>query len=147
VDDCVFVVWEVINDWCPILAEHCDSNCSCKTGYKCNIKNQEKCSKEWICIPNNRCNSDCSCAPWYKCDMKAGAWSCDMSWTCIKVNSCLDELNHWVWIFWNAICDTCPCLVTADFSSEIRVCDIVFPAITSIDWSEIYSKWENFIVK
>jgi hypothetical protein len=34
----------------------------------------------------------------------------------------------------------CPCEVSADFSSDIRICDIIFPAITSPNSSEIYSK-------
>ncbi len=146
-DDCVFVPWDIINDWCPILAEYCDETCSCETWYKCNTQNTNICSTEWICVPENRCGSDFSCEPWYKCNIKQWAWSADMAWTCVKIDSCLDELNGWVWIFWNAMCNTCPCPITSDFSSEIRVCDIIFPSITSPDSSEIYSKWKNWFVK
>ncbi len=146
-DDCVFEFWPHFNNWCPTLAEKCNADCSCNPWYKCNTKDKNICSKTWICIPNNRCNADCSCNPWYRCSITPQAWSCDMSWICVKANSCLDNLTNWVWVFWNAICDTCPCAVSVESSTTIQIFDILFPAILSPDWKEIYSKWDNFIVK
>jgi hypothetical protein len=148
-DDCVFVFWSKQNDGCPDLAESCDENCKCSTPwYKCNIKDKDTCSKNWICIPKNRCNVDCTCNPGYRCSISPWAWaSCDMAGICVKANSCLDNLTNWVWIFWNAICNTCPCDINVESSSTIQICDIIFPAILSPDWKEIYSKWKNFIIK
>jgi PKD repeat protein len=45
-------------------------------------------------------------------------------------------------IFWNAICTTCPCNASVDFLADVRKCDLIFPAITSPDGTEIYSRWE-----
>ncbi|NDK10273.1 PKD domain-containing protein [Candidatus Gracilibacteria bacterium] len=45
-------------------------------------------------------------------------------------------------IFGNAICTTCPCSASVDFLADVRKCDLIFPAITSADGSEIYSRGE-----
>jgi hypothetical protein len=50
-------------------------------------------------------------------------------------------------ITWNVVCNACPCANSVDFCSNIRKCDIVFPAITSPDWSSIYSRGNYFEVR
>jgi len=50
-------------------------------------------------------------------------------------------------IFGNAICNSCPCANYADFLADIRNCDIVFPAITSPDASDIYSRWNLWQIR
>ena len=68
--------------------------------------------------------------------------------TCIPVaikNNC--EYNWKSTVFWNIICNTCPCQNVLDFNASLRNCDIVFPAITSPDGSEIFSKWNYYQIK
>ena len=50
-------------------------------------------------------------------------------------------------IFWNILCNICPCLTSLDFVSSLRKCDIIFPAITSLDSKNIYSKWELYRIE
>ena len=50
-------------------------------------------------------------------------------------------------IFWNAVCNSCPCSNQLDFLADIRKCDIIFPAITSPDASSIYSKWRSLQIR
>lgn len=68
--------------------------------------------------------------------------------TCIPIavkNNC--EYNGESTVFGNVICNTCPCQNTLDFNATLRNCDVVFPAITSPDWSEIYSKGNYYQIK
>lgn len=51
------------------------------------------------------------------------------------------------YIFGNAICNACPCEHTLSYNAQLRKCDILFPAITSADGSEIYEKWSFFEIK
>ncbi|MCH2188624.1 PKD domain-containing protein [Candidatus Gracilibacteria bacterium] len=46
----------------------------------------------------------------------------------------------------NTVCQSCPCNNSIDFLSSLRRCDVVFPAITSPDRSEIYSRGNIFRV-
>jgi hypothetical protein len=57
------------------------------------------------------------------------------------------EYSGWDLIIWNVVCNSCPCSCNIDFNSNIRKCDIVFPAITSPDRSTIYWKGTYFEVK
>jgi PKD repeat protein len=89
------------------------------------------------------CNSDADCNENSLCWNNTKGIS-----TCIAVavkNNC--EYNGDSTVFWNVICDTCPCQNTLDFNASLRNCDVVFPAITSPDWSEIYSKWNYYQIK
>lgn len=85
------------------------------------------------CLANsevNTCKSGYSCnSNWY-CEVKNET---KLLWTCIYPKSGSS-------IFWNVVCDTCPCLNSFDFLAFLRKCDLVLPAITSRDWKEIFSK-------
>ncbi len=89
------------------------------------------------------CNNDADCNENSLCWKNSKGLS-----TCIAVavkNNC--EYNGNSTVFWNIICNTCPCQNTLDFNASLRNCDVVFPAITSPDWSEIYSKWNYYQIK
>jgi len=136
-DKCPLIKWNTLNEWCPILLENCDDQCSCKKWFKCSLElknsSSSQCSSQWYCTPSNACDKNSDCQFWEICD----AWK----WECIKDNwNCLMD---WVdsYIFWNVICDTCPCNYSLDFNSDLRKCDILFPAIVSPDWKQIYGKW------
>ena len=94
---------------------------------------------KWCPVYNKQCSVDRPCPSGQYC-----SW-----WICKKtkenLNSC--EYSWWDLIIWNVICDTCPCENTIDFSTTIRKCDLVFPAITSPDGKEIYSKWDLYQIK
>jgi hypothetical protein len=55
--------------------------------------------------------------------------------------------DWWDLISLNVICKTCPCDNSIDFTSTIRKCDKIFPAITSPDSKELYSRWNIFEVR
>jgi len=63
-----------------------------------------------------------------------------LEWTCIYQKNTAK-------IFWNAVCNSCPCSNGLDFLADIRKCDIIFPAITSPDARTIYSKWRSVQVR
>lgn len=89
----------------------------------------------WCPILDNFCSDNSDCDDWYFCT----------SWVCKPEQFELNcEYSGWDLIYWNTVCNSCPCDNTVDFSSTLRKCDIVFPAITSPDQSTIYSKWNNF---
>ena len=112
------------NDW----VNDCDDLCPL---IKWDIKNK------WCPIYDDSCddNSDCTNGNYCTNDTKV----------CLPKllkNSC--EYSWWDVIFWNIICNTCPCDNYLDFISTLRECDVIFPAITSRDSKTIYSKWELF---
>lgn len=135
-DKCPLVKWEEENNWCPILLDSCDINCECKTWFTCSLDKSSNtpltCTKKWFCIPSNDCSSDWECWFWEKCDFT--------TWKCISdASNCFIEA--WPsYNYWNVLCDTCPCNYSIDFNSDIRKCDVLFPAITSPDWKDIYWK-------
>ncbi len=92
----------------------------------------------WCPILDDSCSIDSDCKEWYEC-----SWSfCkpkQFSKTC--------EYSWWDLIYWNVSCNSCPCVNTIDFNASVRNCDIIFPAITSPDQTQIYSKWNNFEIK
>ena len=63
----------------------------------------------------------------------------DFNWCSYKDKSAMT--------FWNAICNSCPCSNFLDFNADLRECDLVFPAITSPDSKEIYSRWNFWKIK
>jgi len=102
--------------------------------------------KDWI----NDCIDLCPLVPWDTLNN----W-CPILWqtlitptlsTTSLANNCITQ-NTTSLISWSASCNTCPCSNFLDFKSIIRKCDTIFPAITSPDWSSIYSKWKDFIIK
>jgi len=99
-----------------------------KNNFGCPILNKK-------CLKNSEINT---CKSWYICSEK---WFCEVDNT--KKNECIYPQNGSS-IFWNVICNSCPCDYKIDFLSTLRKCDIVLPAIVSPDWSEIYSKWTPY---
>lgn len=100
-------------------------------------------------IFESKCRADCSCETWYVCD-SSDPLICWESGVCRAEfwisRSCL--YNPQVWsIFWNTLCTTCPCESSIDFLADIRRCDLIFPAITSPDGSDIYSQWDFWEVR
>lgn len=89
------------------------------------------------CLPNSEINT---CKSWFFCNTK---WFCEVKkdisliWTCIYP-------QNWSSVFWNVVCNTCPCDYKFDFLATLRKCDIVIPAIVSPNWNEIYSKWNPY---
>lgn len=89
------------------------------------------------------CQSDSDCPNSSQC-----ASNLNGTKTCVAVTqkvACSDS-TQWV-IQWNVVCDTCPCQNTINFKSQLRSCDIIFPAIVSPDGKNIYSKWQYFQIK
>jgi hypothetical protein len=83
------------------------------------------------------------------CSLWCSSWySCWVNGYCVpdKLASYCIIPQNWSSIFWNSITDTCPPKYEFDFLSKLRKCDVVFPAIVSPDWTDIYSKWNNFQV-
>ncbi len=123
-DLCQLVYWKSINKWCPIITP-CDKNCKCKIWKKCNVNTESVCSIKWICLDDENYN---------------------LNEINNKTNDCLEKYSSNN-IYWNVICNTCPCLNYIDFDSTIRVCDYIFPAITSTWNTDIYSAWDSFEVQ
>ena len=93
-------------------------------------------------IFDTQCDESCWCPEWYTCD-DSDPLTCG-SGICVPdvpdTSSCL--FTPWMGsIFWWAVCSSCPCQNFLDFKADIRKCDLVFPAITSPDGSDIYSRW------
>ena len=95
---------------------------------------------KWAPILEKECNNDNDCREWYICTNDTNvclpqdlAPSCEYTW--------------WDVLFWNVVCNSCPCNNYLDFTSTLRKCDIIFPAITSPDSTEIYWKWWLFQIK
>lgn len=87
----------------------------------------------WCPIYEIPCENSDDCINWTYCSEKNICVLFDVS------NNC--NYTWWDLIFWNVICNTCPCDYLLDFKSILRRCDVVFPAIVSPDNSEIYWKW------
>jgi len=114
-DLCPTIWWDISNNGCPIVEIGCWENCVCPDGYKCNIDDVNLCPTEWFCEPIIQKEANCLYSPTESA------------------------------IFWNASCNSCPCWNFLDFLADVRKCDVVFPAITSPDATDIYSRgnlWE-----
>ena len=95
---------------------------------------------KWAPILEKECKNNNECNEWYICTEdtkiclpKELATSCEYTW--------------WDILFWNIVCNSCPCNNFLDFTSTLRKCDIIFPAITSPDWKEIYWKGELYQIQ
>ncbi len=89
------------------------------------------------------CQSDSNCSSGYYCKESNNSKN-----ICVPKevsNSCV--YDWWTTFFWNAVCNSCPCGNFLDFNASLRNCDVIFPAITSKDGTEIYSKWKNYLIK
>jgi len=116
-DLCPLVIGWTINQWCPLLEEKCDANCACADGYTCS----------WA-------DTVATCSTTGVCVPETLKPSCYYN----------AEKNY---LFWNAICNSCPCANKLEYNATIRLCDILFPAIVSPDGKEIYEKWTFFEIK
>lgn len=96
-------------------------------------------NNKWCPMLEETCNVNKSCRKWSFCNEKnicepnILSSSCEYSWGNI--------------IFWNAICNSCPCDYSLDFVSTLRKCDLIFPAIVSPDDKSIYSRGDFYQVK
>lgn len=89
-------------------------------------------------IFEKKCKVDSDCAEWEIC----------IEWYCkVKQFSLNCAYTWWDIVRWNLECTTCPCNYNVDFNSTLRSCDIIFPAITSPDNKNIFSKWKYFQIK
>ena len=117
-DKCILIAWSAENSWCPIFEPLVD----------------------W----ENWWNDWWASWTWYD----SWLWTWDSSWASTwAYPNCLDmDSKNWV-IEANAICTSCPCPNYFDYSSNLRACDLIFPAITSRDGGTIYSKWSFYEIK
>lgn len=133
-----------IQVWSPI------SNINIDTDWDTILNENDKCPSIVWTIQNDGCPIfEKTCSVDSDCPNDSKCWV-NSAWisTCIAVtitNTC--EYQWESTIFWNIICNTCPCQHVLDFNAGIRECDIVFPAITSPDGTELYSKWDYFQIK
>lgn len=107
--------------------------------------NQDRCifikwEKEnfWCPIFEEKCKFDANCKNWFFCD----------NWYCkpkkYTQNCAYDGGDI---ITWNLECNSCPCDYNLDFNAKLRACDIIFPAISSPDKKDIFSKWKYFQIQ
>lgn len=118
-DKCVLVKWAKENWWCPVLDQGCNKNSlvnECKTWFIC--------WSDWYCVVNNISNLNN--------DVLSSL-----------TNKCLETQNSSS-IYWNVLCNTCPCDKSLNFLSVLRKCDILIPSIISKDKRDIYSKWNLY---
>lgn len=116
-DLCPLIEGGVLNKWCPLFEQKCQPDCSCDDGYTCNFS--------W---DQNTCGANWVCLP------KRPESSCYYN----------AEKNY---LFWNAVCNSCPCVNKLEYNATIRMCDILFPAIVSADGKDIYKRWKFFEIK
>ncbi|MCD5380558.1 PKD domain-containing protein [Candidatus Gracilibacteria bacterium] len=117
-DKCPLIPGVEYNEGCPTLEQSCNSDCSCDDGYECSSKDPLQCSTIGLCKPQR-----------------------------VVFNACL-ESGQTSLIYGNiSNCNTCPCLQSLDFNSTLRKCDTIFPAITSRDFTQIYSRGEVFNIQ
>jgi hypothetical protein len=98
---------------------------------------------KWCPILEIKCENDGSCPTGYQCQ-KENLWV----WVCLPES--LETSCVYSWgsvVFGNAVSLTCPSKVFLDFNAPLRKCDTVFPAITSPDHTNIYSKGKWFEIK
>lgn len=119
------LVWDYDDDWINNLLDACPE-----------IKWSEK--NKWCPIFDKLCSLDTDCDAWFYCN----SWICSPKQV---AKSC--EYSGWDLIFWNVVCNSCPCSNFVDFNSTLRNCDRVFPAIVSPDKKTIYSKWSYYEIK
>jgi len=111
------ISWNDKNNWAPILNSSCSIDCKCQDWYECTNNDPKTCQSDWVCLPKK-----------------------------ISLNNCLQNWYN-SFIIWNTVCNSCPCEYSLDFFATLRKCDLVFPAITSIDSRNIFSRWNIFKIQ
>jgi len=105
-------------------------------------------SNSWCPILETSCDVNCSCPLWFSCSdgNTLTCWTgiCEPEFT--PNPSCLFVPGEGS-IYGSALCTTCPCNTYVDFMADIRKCDLIFPAITSPDGREIYSRWNTWQIQ
>lgn len=92
----------------------------------------------WCPIFEEKCRIDNDCKDWY---------FCENGFCKIKKHNLNCAYSGKNLIIWKAECNSCPCSVNLDFNASLRECDIIFPAITSPNKTDIYSKGKYFQIK
>ena len=89
----------------------------------------------------------CACPPGYICESK-NTQTCGNSYCrpIVEKTHCLFDSKTDT-IYGNVKCSTCPCNRFVDYLSDFRKCDILFPAITSPNSKDIYSRWDIYNVE
>jgi len=64
-----------------------------------------------------------------------------------NLSECIKEQENTWYIYWNVVCDSCPCTNSISFRSTLRKCDNIFPAITSKSERSIYSRGTLYQIK
>ncbi|MFA5916733.1 MAG: S-layer homology domain-containing protein [Candidatus Gracilibacteria bacterium] len=121
-DLCPDIYGKTINKGCPIY-DLCNSDCTCSNGRICTLSNKSLCGIKGVCVDDTSKVNDNN-----------------------KTNDCLEKYNSRK-IYGNVVCNSCPCINFIDFTSNIRKCDYLFPAITSTGSNQIYSAGTFFEVK
>lgn len=121
-DLCPDIYWKTVNKWCPIY-DLCNSDCTCSNWRICTLSSKPLCGIKWVCVDDTSKVNDNN-----------------------KTNDCLEKYNSSK-IYGNVVCNSCPCDNFIDFTSNIRKCDYLFPAITSTGSNQIYSAWKFYEVK
>lgn len=132
-------------------ADSCESDSDSDGVYDCDdrcpiIAGPE--NNSWCPNVEIPCWDNCSCPEGYTCNSQDGNL-CPGEPICLpieKASSCLYSPTQSA-IFWNASCNSCPCGNYLDFFADVRDCDIVFPAITSPDAKNIYSRGEYWEIR
>lgn len=92
-----------------------------------------------VCLPNSERNT---CDLGYTCSSK---WYCEPEKQTLHTSACIVPQNGSS-IFWNVMCNSCPCEYKFDFLATIRKCDVIIPAIVSSDGKQMYGKWNPYEV-
>lgn len=85
------------------------------------------------CLPNSEIDT---CKSWFFCNAK---WFCEVKKESVLSGTCLYPQSGSS-IFWNVMCNSCPCDYSLQFLASLRKCDVIIPAIVSPDGKDIYGK-------
>ncbi len=118
-DLCPLIKWDKQNSWCPII-KYCDKDCKCDKWEVCNTNLKPACFINWICVNDPNLVEKISIT-----------------------EKCLKE-KWWKLIYWNVVCNSCPCENFIDFFANLRICDYLFPSINSQDNRNIFSAWPTY---
>ncbi len=95
-------------------------------------------------ILEDKCNEASPCKDWFVCWK---SWYCEADNNIVQLWDKCSNKNIKSWIFWNAVCDTCPCKNNFDFNTWLRECDVIVPVITNREWNKILDIWDYYQIK